>query len=297
MNIFFNIKFRKVGMIGMKTNTAYIHEYSMLDDINETLSDAITSINEASYEYDRAKRDFELKTFFEDSSPDLFTEAEKAGIFERIGNAIIKIIKKIGEVLSKFTDKFLHRSKEIQTDEEIVNQIATEHPELKSTICKGINKEWFTYRDIAKYQKDIIGLTNMLEQQTIDHRTFKEKCSEAFNNFNKSGTAIIATGTTIVGLLSIVPKVHSAFQKNKKVLNESKGILEKLKSKIGANKSKDDALGFVKESTGSLSPEIVSVIVKEFSKAVSVITGELNRVIASQGNIGEVLKNFINEHK
>lgn len=283
----------------MKTNAAFIHEYSILDDINETLSDAIVSINEASYEYERAKRDFELKSFFENAPLDVFMEKEKVGIFERIGNAIIKIIKKIGEVLSKFTNKFLHKSKEIQSDEEIVNQIAARNPELKSTICKGIKEEWFTYKDIAKYQKDIIGLTNMLEQQTIDHKTFKQKCSEALDKFNKSGAAVITAGATIVGVLAVIPKIHNVFQRNKKVVDESKPVLEKLKAKLGVGKTKNDPdpAAPVKESVSSITPETASLIVSEYSKAVSAMTQELNRVVASQNNVSEVLKSFINEHQ
>lgn len=283
----------------MKTSATYIHEYSILDDINETLSDAITDVTKASYEYESVRRDFELKSFFEGTSLDVVMEAEKAGIFERIGNAIIKIIKKISEAISKFTKKFFGKSEEIESDVDIVNQIAARNPELKSTICKGIKEEWFTYKDVAKYQKDIIGLTNMLEQQTIDHKTFRQKCSESLEKFNKSGAIIVGTATTILGVLAIIPKIHKTFKQNKKVVEESKPMLEKLRSKLGVGGAKDNKSQPepVKESVSSISPETASVIVSEYSKAVSVMTQELNHVVASQNAVGGILKSFINEHK
>lgn len=279
----------------MKTSAAYIHEYSILDDVNESLSEAISNINEASYKYNCMKRDFELKSFFEQTSTDVFMEKEAMGFFEKIGNAIMKIIKKIADTIAKFTSKFFNKEKEMKTDEEIVTQIITENPELKKAVCQGINEKWFTYKDVAGYQKDIVGLVQMLEQQTISHKAFREKCLESMEKFKTSGQAIIGAGTTVAGLLAVIPKIHHAFKQNKSVSEDCKKVLNNLKTKIDSRKYINNP---VNESASSgLTPETASLIVTEYSKAVSEITKEFNQVVASQNNASDVLKSFINEHQ
>ena len=66
----------------MKTNAAYIHEFSILDDINETISEVTNEVNHAMYEYETAKRQDDLRSFFENYNEDFIMEKE--GIFTRI---------------------------------------------------------------------------------------------------------------------------------------------------------------------------------------------------------------------
>lgn len=279
----------------MKTNAAYIHEFSILDDINETISEVTNEVNHAMYEYETSKRQDDLRSFFENYNEDFIMEKE--GIFTRIGNAIIKLIKKIGDVISKFTDKFFHRSKEVETDEQVVNQIVSRNPELRSTVVKGLKNEWFTYKDVAKYKDDILGLSMMLEQQTIDHKTFKQKCGEALDKFNKSGTAIITAGATIAGVLTILPKIVNAFKRNKKALGDTKGALGSLSKKAETASPQTPAPQTTTEAAnGKITPETVSTILSEISKATSVMSEELNRVSNSQINIDDVLKMFIKQY-
>ena len=49
----------------MKTNTSYIHEYDILDDINECVNITIDSANSAYYSYEAALRHADLSGFFE----------------------------------------------------------------------------------------------------------------------------------------------------------------------------------------------------------------------------------------
>ena len=62
----------------MKTNTSYIHEYDILDDINECVNITIDSANSAYYSYEAALRHADLLGFFENASDsEVFMEKEK----------------------------------------------------------------------------------------------------------------------------------------------------------------------------------------------------------------------------
>lgn len=265
----------------MKTNCKYIHEYSLLDEMTEAVSKQLEFISLEMAKMAHEKRQMEMKAFFEGTAVDTYFESE--GILTKIGNAVLNILTKISNTIRKITDKFFNRQKDNRTDVEKVNSIITQHPELKNKICKGIDEKWFTYKDVAAYEKDIVQLVNMVEKGAIDHKTFREKMSERLEKFNDGGKAILGAGATIVGLLTIIPRITKAYKKSKA---SSESLISFFKNKFkGQTDGKEDkqiseSYDFY-ESTNS-NPEVLNAISQEMSKALNAITAELNKISKSE---------------
>lgn len=277
----------------MKTNTSYIHEYDILDDINECVNITIDSANSAYYSYEAALRHADLLGFFENASDsEVFMEKEKMGFFEKIGTAIINLIKKIADAIKNFASRFQKKTEEIKTDQEIVSQILQEHPDVKNEVCRGIKNEWFTYHDVAQYEKDIVGLCNMLEQHAIDHVTFKEKAAAALKKFASNGQIIITAGTTLAAGIAVVPKIVNQYKAAKTSLESLKKDSEKKGKKWKAGS------GYIGEAeSNNVDPKTASLIISEYSKAVSEITKEQTNVLQGYNVVDANLKAVANKYK
>ena len=59
--------------------------------------------------------------------------------------------------------------------------MCAEHPELKDTIARGINEEWFTYKDVAAFEKDTVALIAMLEKNAEGKCGLFTPISEYYN--------------------------------------------------------------------------------------------------------------------
>ena len=263
----------------MKVHCNYINENSLIDDMVEAVSNEIGYINLEMSKFSHNIRQLELEAFFEGTSiseHEVYLENE--GIFTKIGNAVIAIVKRISDAIKTITDKFFGRKKDNRTDIEKVNSIIQQHPELRDSICEGIKKEWFTYKDVASYEQDIVQLVNMLQKGAMDHRTFRDKMRDRLNKFNESGKAILATGATVTGILLVIPKITGAYNKCKKSCDS---VLSRLKSKFGKNKSDGQEVKEFCESA-NLTADAANAIAQEVSKALTAITVELNKINKSE---------------
>lgn len=243
----------------MRTSYNYIHEMDIIDDFYEYSESLIKSIGNDIDEYYKSKSEYELKSFFENT--DIIMEKE--GIVTKLGNAIISLIKKIKECISKFVDKIFHKSKKIESDVDKVNKIVAQHPELRDTIVKGIKEEWFTYRDVAAYEKDIVQLMLMLEKEQISHQKFKEKVGKKLDSFINGGQKIIAVGATVAGILLIAPKIITATKKSKE---SGKSILSVLKSNTKKAKVKQES---VNDNDNQV--QIQKALIEEGARAYNII--------------------------
>ena len=265
----------------------------MLDDINECVNITIDSANSAYYSYEAALRHADLLGFFENASDsEVFMEKEKMGFFEKIGTAIINLIKKIADAIKNFASRFQKKTEEIKTDQEIVSQILQEHPNVKNEVCRGIKNEWFTYHDVAQYEKDIVGLCNMLEQRAIDHVTFKEKAAAALKKFTSNAQIIVTAGSTLAAGIAIVPRIINQYKAAKTSLESLKKDSEKKGKKWKASS------GYIKEAeSNNVDPKTASLIISEYSKAVSEITKEQTNVLQGYNVIDANLKAVANKYK
>ena len=215
-----------------KTSHDFIHEYGIIDDLAEALYEADTIINESVFQYKQAVHSIEMKQLFEAASDDysVMLEKEGQGVLAKIGNAVITLIKKIGEFIEKFTAAFLGFFKKDKDDAAKLTKMVKENPGLSDKILGGLKKEWFTTKDVVQYEKDINGLIGMLEKHEIDHKTFKDRMADALEKFNKSAVPLCTGIGTLATVLAIGPNLAKAADTNSKVMNDLKKKMEAFES-------------------------------------------------------------------
>lgn len=190
----------------MKTCSSYIHEFDYIDNMTEFLAEATSELSQLSNHYEAKQREFELAMIFESANSEnnvAIMEAENDSVFGKIGLVVTNLLKKIAEFIRDITEAFTGGHKEVKDEMEIVSEMMKDHPEIAAEIANGINKDWFTYKDVASFEKDIAGLVSMLKKNEIDHKTFVQRVSDKAASFTKTGYPIIRGVVTAGGLVSI----------------------------------------------------------------------------------------------
>jgi hypothetical protein len=222
----------------MKTSHAFINEMNSYDSMFESLENFGKEIAVATYAYESAIRQIDLKSFFEAADkPEEKKDEAKESFLGKIGNAVITLIEKIKNFMKTIKEKIFGNGEDLRKDTEVVNDILAKNPQLKKQVAEGIKKEWFTYRDVAAYEKDVAGLINMLDQKAIDNATFLDRMSKAADKFNKSAAPIISVGCTIAGLVTLVPKMLKGCKETTDFLGSMNGQLEKIKEETESNRA------------------------------------------------------------
>ena len=218
------------------TNASYINEFNFFDDMYSCLESTLNTVNMECTNFAVKKHQIEMKHYFEDTVDfDVMIEKEGGSVLAKIGNAVLTIINKITDTIKKLMDKILGNTKNIKTDEEIVNQMVSKHPELRDQIVKGINKEWFTVRDIAKFEKDITGLIQMLEKNAIDHETFGEKIRRRCEEFSKSAAPFVSVISTFTAFMKVIPDISKNCSQTKEAFEHLRGTCEDFKDRVDRN--------------------------------------------------------------
>lgn len=262
----------------MKTSSNFINEYSFCDEVMEVLESAEKDITTALYKYNSKVRQLELNSIFAESEANynVMLEAENEGLLATIGNAALKIIETISNFIKEFTAKITGNTKTAKSVSETVNKMVIEHPELKDQIIKGIDKEWYTMRDVAAFEKDIIGLTNMLKKQAIDHMTFKEKVFAKCKSFSETAAPIITTGakiSTIIGLPLILCKQAT---ESKKSLTSMRDTFKTVSNEFNKNR----------EYYGA---DTIGAFTNAYGKAMGLVAKECSAVDTKQSTLCKFL--------
>lgn len=257
----------------MTTCQSYINEYSFFDAVYDVLESTEKELTVTMYDYENAKRQITLNSFFENSDSEdeaIMLEKEGEGILSKIGNMVVNILKALADAIKSVTDKIFGNTNKMKDDVEIVNQMMTEHPELAKEVAKGIREEWFTYKDVSQFEKDITGLINMLEKNAIDHETFLDKIKNACNKFNDSAKPIITAGTTVASAIGVVGKVGKACKEGKSALVSFNKTAEEFKERVDKNYTEHDV-------------NKAKAIMNAISNAIGLTTKECNDRVAGQG--------------
>lgn len=274
----------------MRTNAMFINEYSLSDSVIECAEEVVASVMSAAWDYENHKRDIELRAVLESADTTaILLEKEGQGFLASVGNAIMTLIHKVEEFLKKITDVLFGSLKKNKDEVEIVTKLITQYPELKTVICKGLNEEWFTYKDIAAYEKDVCGLIQMLEKKSIDHQTFKDKLKKAMDKFNDSAQPLVTAAKNVGDLLGFIPKVHEHATNGKKAMQSLSSTLKTFKKNVDHNYGKQEA-GVIKSIVNALG-QAVGLCSKECEYRVK-STSKLGWYIhkLSNSKIGTLLK-------
>lgn len=261
------------------TCKSYIEEYRLFDDVFDCLNEATREVEIAMGNFNMKMHQLQSKMFFEASSDQDYQammEAEGEGVLAKIGNAVMKLIQTVTGFIKKITDKITGNIKAGKSDEEKVNQLLAQHPELKNHVVEGIDKKWFTVSDVAKYEKDVLGLIQMLNKNVIDHQTFMDKFKDACKRFADSAAPILAATTTVIGFMKVIPDVHKNVSNSKKALCSFNDAAKKFKTDIDSNYSQKDV-------------SKANAIMYAIKQAIGLTTSECKHQVENQGRISKVL--------
>ena len=266
----------------VSTNAAYINEFGFFDDMYNCLESTMNDMNTQFADFEIKKHSLEMRHYFEDVEDyDVLLEKEGEGVLAKIGNAILKIISKITGLIKSLMEKVFGNAKQIRTDEEIVNKMIKDHPELQAQIIKGINKEWFTVRDIAPFEKDITGLIQMLEKNAIDHQTFREKVAARCIEFTKSAAPFLGVATTAAGFLKAGAAINKGAVGTKEALQNLSKTCEEFKDRVDRN-------------YGEKEVSKAQAIMNALGNVVGVTTKECERRAANQSAFAKFLNKIAN---
>lgn len=220
------------------TCASYIHEYSMFDEVLECVNEVMKEADIAVGRYNMKLHQLESKLLFEAADEEQTNAAkqeEGKGVLAKIGNTVLKLVSRISNFLKSFADKITGHIKQGKSDQEKVNQILAEHPDLKDQIVEGINKEWFTVSDVAKFEKDALGLIQMLEKGALDHQTFMDKFKARCQAFADGAKPIVDAGTTVIKFARLFPDLHKAAKDTKDALTDIHQAADDFKSRVEHN--------------------------------------------------------------
>lgn len=223
----------------MKTCAAFIHEYDAYDDFEESCYQFDRELAVAEFELAKAYHAADMNIFFEGEEGDANAKKAEASdsFLAKIGKMIQSLIESIGKVIESFTGKITNIGKNVRTDKEKIEAILAKRPELAKDINVGLEKGWYTEKDVASFEKDTLGLLKLVEQGKMDHKTFAQKIGDSIKKFNEATGEPAQACKNVKELFSVVPSVMDNCSKTQKSLNESKGRLTKFFDEIKNNKT------------------------------------------------------------
>lgn len=267
-----------------KTCASYIHEYSLFDDVFDCLNETVREADIAVAKYNMKMHQLESKMLFEAANPEdvkKVQHSEGKGALARIGEAVMRLITKVTTFIKSFTDKLTGSLQLGKSDSEKVNQILTKNPELKDKVIEGINKEWFTVHDVAKFEKDVVGLIQMLDKNALDHQTFMDKFRARCESFTKAAKPIAEAGSTIVTLVSIFPKLGKAAQDTKETLVSINKTAKEYREKFENNYQVNEV-------------SKAHAITNALGQVTGILTEDAKKHATATSGIGKIIHNFCN---
>ena len=224
----------------VRTDQAYINQYLVYDEVFEACEACEKACVEADYFLRKEARKSYLDTYFSEA---LNFGAKKApaktedNIFAKIGKAIVNLIEKIKNAIKHIKDSIFGTQKKTEAANKALQKIFAENPEMKKTIMKGLEKEWFTIYDVASYKNDIMGLIKMVDQAKIDNQTAMDKFQDMTDKVKKG----IVTGAAITGGLSIlkgITEINKSRTSLQSTMEAMQHMAEAIKDDV-SNKGKD----------------------------------------------------------
>lgn len=241
----------------------YLTEYQSFDDMNMFLESTTKDVTRAYMSYENEVRQANQKFFLEGVDEEPMLEAAENNFFAKIGAKV----RELAEKIKKFFTDLLNKIKgvDINSDLAKAQKVMKEHPEYKDKILISIEKGDITLSDVARYEKEVETLIELIKKNQIDENSFKARFQKATEEFRNKGEVITKTALTAAGIIMIVPKVFSACGEAKKSMENFSRWCDKVKTDLERNNLNE--------------PSKVRVILNTISNAMGVQTTEYkNRV-------------------
>ena len=241
----------------------------------------------------------------------LFIANEGKNIFEKIGSAIIEMIKKLQETISNFIKKISGKDKEIKTDIDKISGIVKKHPELKDDIiAKWESGELYIsdLKDIKDIEEAYDNLIKYANKSTTDPDSLKAKFDEVKEKVAKSNKSTLALGlvsaagiltsiTTIVKFPTVFNDVKksnaAAYDLSKKMEDDYAAQYKAIKDAIDTTNDKD----LKDKLSGGIDPKLPKWRIVKNIYYWSI--GELNKIVTNNdkamNSISSKMKTWIDK--
>lgn len=256
----------------------YINEFSYVDDMNEALYHCEKSTTVSYYDFISEMERAEKKYIFENADISALSENAKEGFFAKIGKTVMALIEKVSNFFKTILEKIGQITGFIDTDKQKVEKMISEHPELKDKIIMSLENGSMTISDIAKFEKDYLGLVELYKKSSIDENSFQAKVDKLIDEFNTKGQKVILTVGTVTGILLLVPKMVEACSKAKKSFSDINKALKAFQQDVEKNKIND--------------PSKVRAILNAFTKAIGLETKEYHNRLNIYQRLANALRKF-----
>lgn len=289
----------------MKTNSMFINEFedflafeSSVDIMDKKLDDEIRK-----YELTKSRRGLEL--YFESHNIEeyrLMCEEEEKNIFQKIGEYVKQLIDKFMNFITGLFKKEINDEvDQLEHDKKVVEKMVAENPTIGKEIVAGIKNERFTYGDVAKYNKDMYGLLELILTAKVDDMQVQQKIDDIDAKYAVSespllkGVATVQTMASISGALvglaitlwkggALISRCKSNFQSSGSIFHESSNVLFEKKTNTNDEKNSNLAITFknvlnkwIKWNTSKLAQ--VKQDIRKVGKALkSVITSKTSGI-------------------
>lgn len=285
----------------VKTCPAYIHQGLFPDNVLETINECVHEVNKEYNRYTQlsdnssilnaimeSENILEVNEYISEANDSVEGKA-KANVFAKIGQGIKKIIDSIIEFIKGLFGKKKEVDVAMMTDSQKFEEMLREHPEIRSKALEGIERDWYTVKDIVAFENDLGGLIKMVNKNAIDHATFTEKVGMAMEKFKKSAAPIIQGAITIGGGIALFKKISGTVKDGAESLKGMTGQLELIR-KTYANNYSDHKASAVSSMFNALAQAIG--LAKTECADRQVKTGKIaNKVKAVRNSfIGKFLK-------
>ena len=229
--------------IGYVNNTLTPMTDMLFREYSDEINDIYDNTNNICYEMSLLEERVNIEQEITGSVDDTIVleyEEKKKNFFQKIGEAIITIFKKVHAAIQSAIDKIKEIAFGSKSDLQKLDTLIKKHPELKNEAICAFNSGALDMKDI-KSLKELDAafeeIIRMSKEKDIDPNTLKGKWEKAKKKFNEDEKTwkivkVGAAATTVITAIKAVATFNGILRKNRDELQESNAKNKELEAEI-----------------------------------------------------------------
>ena len=204
-------------------NVSYVHQFDEIDKINNDYMEAKNEIDSIYEPILFLKEKIENEIFFNESIDEdlVMYENMKEDFFTRIGNTIIKIIKRCREFIEEKVDAIRQFSWNRKSDLDKKEMILKKCPNLSERVKVALDEnviDLSSLKDFKDFNENYLRMLDEIDKAE-DESKFRKKWEGLKKKFSDNADTIIKAGQvataiiTIAGLLTLGKKIRNDINK------------------------------------------------------------------------------------
>ena len=229
--------------IGYVNNTLTPMTDMLFREYSDEINDIYDNTNNICYEMSLLEERVNIEQEITGSVDDTLVleyEEKKKNFFQKIGEAIITIFKKVRAAIQSAIDKIKEIAFGSKSDLQKLDTLIKKHPELKNEAICAFNSGALDMKDI-KSLKELDAafeeIIRMSKEKDIDPNTLKGKWEKAKKKFQEDEKTwkivkVGAAATTVITAIKAVATFNGILRKNRDELQESNAKNKELEAEI-----------------------------------------------------------------